>query len=328
MAMSHFKILTAFVFLNLAAAGVGTLVLRPADKQPVPVLKGHQYWVNHVAFSPDGATLASAAGMLDRAGEVILWDLAGGEEKLRLDIPRGAVYAVSFSPDGSQLATAHEDHTVRLWDARSGKLLWALIGHTDRVNAVLFAPDGQTLASSGRDYTVRLWNVADGRLRWRVPGFGQMAFLPDQQTLAVGSGASGHTKLWDLATGLEKARLQSHPTWVLCVAESPDGRTIAAAGFQTVIQLWDLESKQVRAVLAGHRDNVHSLAFSPDGRQLVSASQDGTVKLWDAVKGREIATIGQHEGPVNAVAFAPDGKLVASAGYDKKVSLWRVPEQG
>src|SRR5260370_38087138 len=116
-------------------------------------------------------------------------------------MPRGAVYAVSFSPDGSQLATAHEDHTVRLWDAHTGKLLWALIGHTDRVNAVLFAPDGQTLASSGRDYTVRLWNVADGRQRWLVPGFGPMAFLPDQQPMAVCSGALCHTKPRDLDSG-------------------------------------------------------------------------------------------------------------------------------
>src|SRR5207244_4381157 len=96
--MSHYKLLTGFVFLNLAAAGLGALVLRPVDKKPLPVLKGHHYWVNHVAFSPDGKLLASAAGMLDRAGEVTLWDMVSGEAKLHLELTPGTVYARAFSP--------------------------------------------------------------------------------------------------------------------------------------------------------------------------------------------------------------------------------------
>src|SRR5437660_5340109 len=171
--MRHYKLIAVFAAVNLLAASLGIVAFRDSDKQPLPVLKGHHYWVNHVAFSPDGKLLASAAGMLDRAGEVTLWDMAGGEEKLRLDLTPGAVYAVTFSPDGAMLATAHEDDTIRLWDAASGRPLRALSGHTDRICAVLFSPDGKMLASNSRDYTVRLWDVKSGRQRWRASRFGQ-----------------------------------------------------------------------------------------------------------------------------------------------------------
>ena len=95
---------------------------------------------------------------------------------------RSFLRLASFSAERARSYRAFSSAS-RFWFRASGRLLWALIGHTDRVNAVLFAPDGETLASSGRDYTVRLWNVADGRQRWLVPGFGQMVFLADRQTL-------------------------------------------------------------------------------------------------------------------------------------------------
>jgi WD40 repeat protein len=64
---------------------------------------------------------------------------------------------VAFSPDGSTLASASYDETVRLWDARSGAALQTLEGHSGTVNAVAFSPDGSTLASASYDGTVRLW---------------------------------------------------------------------------------------------------------------------------------------------------------------------------
>src|SRR2546421_2115748 len=112
--MRHYKLIAVFAAVNLLAASLGIVAFRDSDKEPLPILKGHRYWVQHVAFSPDGKLLASAAGMLDRAGEVILWDVATGEERLHLGGHNGAVNAVAFSPNGALLATANEDHTVRL----------------------------------------------------------------------------------------------------------------------------------------------------------------------------------------------------------------------
>ncbi|HMC88101.1 MAG TPA: hypothetical protein VKI17_01070, partial [Gemmataceae bacterium] len=213
--MSHYKLLTGFVFVNLVGAGLAALVLRPVDKKPLPVLKGHHYWANHVAFSPDGKVLASAAGMLDRAGEVTLWDMVSGEAKLHLELTPGTVYAVAFSPDGALLATAHEDDMVRLWDTTNGRQVRTLSGHTDRVCAVLFSPDGKSLASNSRDYSVRLWDLASGRQRWVASGFGQMAFSRDNQLLLAGGGPRGTIRIWDVATGREKAPLEGCSMWVL-----------------------------------------------------------------------------------------------------------------
>jgi WD40 repeat protein len=67
---------------------------------------------------------------------------------------------VTFSPDGTILATGSHDQAIKLWDAATGHELIALRGHTGNVYAVAFSPDGTRLASGSLDGTVRLWDMA------------------------------------------------------------------------------------------------------------------------------------------------------------------------
>jgi hypothetical protein len=73
----------------------------------------------------------------------------------------GRVDAVAISPDGSWLATASSDGTVRTWNA-DGTPLATLTGHTSTVRAVAISPDGSWLATGGDDKTIRIWKTDDG----------------------------------------------------------------------------------------------------------------------------------------------------------------------
>jgi WD40 repeat protein len=80
----------------------------------------------------------------------------------------------AFSPDGSRIVTASDDHAARLWDANTGEPLGVLAGATDWVYTASFSPDGKNIVTASADGTARMY-IADlpDLLNWaktQLPG--------------------------------------------------------------------------------------------------------------------------------------------------------------
>ena len=242
------------------------------------------------------------------------------------------VNSVSFSPDGTTLASGSSDGKVKLWDVATGTNIATLHGHWTPVESVSFSPDGKTLASAADSDTffgdgeVKLWDVATRENIATLEGYAtSVSFSPDGTLLASGS---DDVKLWDVATRENIATLEGYAT---SVSFSPDGTLLASGSSGGKVKLWDVATRENIATLEGHTSYVRFVSFSPDGTTLASCGTGlrfDEVKLWDVATRENIATFSRDWDDIRSVAFSPDSKLIASGGDkffgDGAVKLWDV----
>jgi WD40 repeat protein len=253
-----------------------------------------------------------------------LWNWVNGAEVRRITHGLGVIGA-QLLPDGRRLISASADGTARVWEVLGGYEL-ADIYQAEEVDSLAFDPSGRLIAVPGEGSLVHLWNVADGTLSRIVDNEGAEADVVDfdetGKLLAVGS-SNGSVKLWNPETGGLVLRLPTTSRKIVeAVRFSPDGRFIAAGGWDDSVHLWRVNGESVWQGPA-LPNTVTSLAFSPDGGSIAVGCLDGIVRLVSAESGAEVARFTQGD-QVWSVAFAPNGKILASASSDGRVQLWNV----
>jgi len=200
------------------------------------------------------------------------------------------IHAVAYSPDGKSIVTAGMCRPISLRDPLTGKEIRRLAKTASWEGTAAFTPDGRYVLSAGRS--------DDG-----ANGDGDIMLFP--------TAATGETRVVGRVPNGE---------WVLSLAVSPDGKTVASASLNAPVILWNLASgKEIRRLeCKGIR---WSLSFSPDGKLLASASGDEkTVRIWETASGKEL---GPLPHPSCSVAFSPDGKVFA-AGMHPTIKIWDV----
>jgi len=236
-----------------------------------------------------------------------------------------AVTTLAFSPDASQVLTAHASGHCYLWDCETSQQVAEFTGHKSRVITASFLPDGSGILALGPKAALTVWNAKTGSVVQQLEAF------PAEGT-ALGYTSYGKpvlsalddntVVLWHLVPGLPAHVLVGHKAKVLAGARSPVGDLAATGSTDGEVRLWDTDSGRELFLLRAHEGAVKALAFSPDGRRLLTGGADGTVRVWETEMGGELIALRKHTEAVSAVAFSRSGRKIATAGEDGVVILW------
>ena len=287
--------------------------------------------IDDVAYNSDGAFIATGGS----DGSAIIWDARSGRRLfvLRSSGSAGGFLGVSFSPDGTSLATADRLGRIRIWNLHNRHLVRA-IGSSAPLCAVAWSPDGARIgAGQCGSYNfspiieTRVWNSRTGRLVLHTTGSpttSELSWAPDGRSFVTPT-LNGTAEIWDVAHRRLAATLVGHTGQVVAVAYSSDSNLVATGGTDGTARVWNARTGRQLLVLNGHTASVNAVAFTPNGRRLITASEDGTVRIWNiTVEGsRDWLTIPAHIGGVGTVTYTPDGARLLTTGIcDGETKLW------
>ncbi len=224
-------------------------------------------------------------------GRLVEIDPGSGQISRTLTAHSSSVSAAAVSADGTYMATASYDHTIKVFRSFDDSSPVTLAAHVSQVRAIDIHPSEPLLASAGAD---------------------------------------GFVMLWDMASGKDITWMLGHIGMVNAVKFSPDGTRLFSAGSDGTIHVWDPATGEKINSFAGPQTGINALAWSPDGMRMVTAADgflssiDGiimtpeqTLRIWDPVTTQEIEQSIDIEEWLLAAEFTSDGRyiLVATGGH-------------
>ncbi|MBL8799550.1 MAG: WD40 repeat domain-containing protein [Planctomycetia bacterium] len=253
-----------------------------------------------------------------------------------------SVRCLAYAPDGGALATGSDDGTLRFWNPTSGTVLGQPEKLSSWVEALAFAPHSADLtvglADGGLHRFARQGNQwVQQRAGWlqktlskltatKPAAVRALAYSPDGQRLAV---ARWDRRLQVLnAPNLGVLSDTLSPVQITGLAFSRDGRVLAGAAANGIIQLFHGVTGQGEGECRGATAGALCVTYSPDGQLLASGHADGSVLLWTVAKGQSPVVLSGHRWTVFSAAFSPAGDTLLTGSADGTVRLWNVATRG
>jgi WD40 repeat protein len=313
--------------------------------------------VNHMAFSPDGNTLAVST----EDNTIQIWNRSTGQKVGKeLTGHTDAITALAFNPNGQSLAASSLDQSTLLWNVQTGEKQMTFNGDKQQKYGLAFSSDGQSVCTSSYStntgdrflfWDTAKYNAISQTVRSTLP-MRSLVFSSDGQKIYVGRG-DGNIEILSTqklailnlvpttkysGNALNKT---DNPFSVHSLALNNTGTILAAGRLDGSITVWDVSTQTPKLITALLHPNtfLSQVQLSNDGHMLVSSDTSGVHMLWDLNKSA-------HPSPIKlpiqdmlakeaqqTVALSPDGKYVAmwvcsnAACTQDQIKIWDIAKQ-
>lgn len=336
--------------VNLAGLSFSGLTLRQAD------LRGHKVMhvdlsmtrlidcrftqpfgrIESVALSPDGQLVAGAGD----DGVVRVYRLQDGQLTKALAGHTSTVKHLSFSADGTRLASVFQDGSASIWDVAT----WRLVAELDEArlyHCASLSRQDHLLACAGSSAGVTLWAFDRGEViqtdAVHVAYVTAVAFDPTGRLLASAD-YSGSLHLWQvtaessvIARSVGAVKFRSHgdtpgqgETAIKALCFSTSGTWLAIGMATGEIIVWDVECEVEVATLTGHSRSVFALAFSDDSEMLFSGSGDHTLRIW-ALHDRRMVNLLQLDETIWSMHYSSADRRLVTGNEGGAIREWSIP---
>jgi len=212
-----------------------------------------------------------------------LWDLKDATELKCIDGGPADAWSISFSPDGSKLATGANGGNVRIIDTQTTEVIETIQAGGKFALSICYSPDGELLAIGGMDGIIKIFSTSNYELMKNIEGHAMpirsLAFSADSQFMMSASD-DGHIKVYDAKHANLVGTLSGHSGWVLSVCFGPDNHAVSCSSDRTV-KVWNVGTRQCIHTFSDHSDMVWGARYSSSGSHVVSAGDDCAIHVYD-----------------------------------------------
>ena len=250
--------------------------------------------------------------------DIAIIDAITGSLTATLSEHTSDVASITFSSDGTSLASGSSDMTIKLWDMQTGGVIKTLCGHLKQINSVSFSQDCTVIASGSDDCTIRLWDIETGEC-YRVIEQSEkvkcVGFSLDRLSLVSASG-DGTIKQWD-ANGCQTGPTHKGSEVIF----SPDG-TLFVSLEGNIATVQNSDSGTIVAKCLTPDDNLYQSCFSPNSEFLAGASRN-TIYVWNITSTNPhlVGSFSGHAGSITSLTFS---SFLISSSSDMAIKFWQI----